>query len=157
MTFAARTHAAQVRKYTGDAYFAHLAEVAGIVSTVRRDASTIATAYLHDCMEDQGVTSATLIEKFGHEIACGVLFLSDLEKGNRAARKSAARARLSAAPDWVQDIKVGDIISNAPSIAKHDPDFAKVFLGEARMLLAALTKADRRLLDFARDIITRHE
>jgi guanosine-3',5'-bis(diphosphate) 3'-pyrophosphohydrolase len=156
LAFAAKVHLGQTRRYTGEEYFQHLAEVAGIVSTVRRDEITIATAYLHDCVEDQGVKAETLLDMFGHDVTAGVLFLSDLEQGNRAARKAASRARLSAAPAWVQDIKVADVISNARSIIKHDAAFAGTFTSECRMLLAAMTLADRRLVAYARDTIGGH-
>lgn len=90
-----------------------------------------------------------LIYLFGNEVASGVLLLSDLEKGNRTARKKLSRERLSRAPNWVQTIKCADLISNASSIVKHDPEFAKVYLKENRLLLEVMTKADPRLREIA--------
>lgn len=150
MEFAREVHKDQVRKYTGNPYVDHLAEVAGIVASVRGyDQAAIATAWLHDCVEDQGVTKHALIEQFGHEIADGVMFLSDLEEGNRAQRKALSRERLRQAPAWVQTIKCADLISNTSSIVKHDLRFAVTYLEEKRLLLEVLTKADRRLWDLA--------
>ena len=82
----------------------------------------------------------------------GVMDLSDMETGNRAARKAASRARLAAAPSWVQTIKCADLISNTSSIVRHDPEFAKVYLEEKRLLLDVLTKADPQLRDLARSL-----
>lgn len=45
--------------------------------------------------------------------------------------------------------KCADLISNATSIIKHDPGFAKVFCGEAVMLLDIMDKANERLRDMA--------
>lgn len=156
MQFAREKHAGQVRKYTGNPYSDHLAEVAGIVATVAvgRDLVTmretmIATAWLHDCIEDQDVIPAELARRFGPDVQAGVLALSDLEVGNRAERKAASRKRLAAAPWWVQNIKVADLISNTSSIVKHDPKFSRVYLEEKRLLLYVLTKADERLLKIA--------
>ena len=56
MVFARRVHAAQTRKYSGNPYADHLAEVAGIVASVLPDPAAIAVAWLHDCVEDQGIT-----------------------------------------------------------------------------------------------------
>jgi guanosine-3',5'-bis(diphosphate) 3'-pyrophosphohydrolase len=70
--------------------------------------------------------------------------------GNRAERKAASRARLAAAPGWVQTIKCADLISNTSSIVKHDPKFAVTYLEEKRLLLDVLTKADPRLVAIAR-------
>lgn len=154
MIFAREQHAAQVRKYTGNPYTDHLAEVAGIVATVagytQHTEVVIATAWLHDVVEDCDVTPAEIACRFGAEVQAGVLALSDLEVGNRAERKAASRARLSRAPWWVQNIKVADLISNTSSIVKHDPKFAAVYLEEKRMLLDVLVNADRRLVEIAR-------
>lgn len=149
MMFARKTHDGQRRKYTNNPYVDHLAEVAGIVAAVADfdyDQETmIAVAWLHDCMEDQGILLDYLQDKFGHAVARGVLLLSDLEEGNRAERKAASRARLAEAPGWVQTIKCADLISNTSSIVQHDPEFAVTYLEEKRLLLEVMTKADPRL------------
>lgn len=159
MEFARRVHAGQRRKYTGNPYADHLAEVAGIAVSVGwqypdvHPEIVLATAWLHDSIEDVGVQVADLSELFGSQVAFGVLALSDLEKGNRAERKAASRVRLSAAPPWVQTIKVADLISNTSSIVEHDPKFAVTYLEEKRLLLDVLTKAHPGLLQLARDQI----
>ena len=154
MMFAREVHKDQRRKYTNNPYTDHLAEVAGIVATaVSRDIPAelqIAVAWLHDCVEDQGVTSTDLMNRFGLDVAEGVCLLSDLETGNRAERKAASRLRLTTAPGWVQTIKCADLISNTSSIVMHDPKFAAVYLEEKRLLLDVLTKADPRLVAIAR-------
>lgn len=166
MCFARKAHATQVRKYTGNPYADHLAEVAGIVASVAGRITIdplmidimVSTAWLHDYIEDQRKENDTrgefayteLALEFGEVIASGVLFLSDLETGSRAVRKAASRERLSRAPGWVQTIKVADLISNTSSIVKHDPTFAMVYLEEKRLLLDVLTKADPLLMGIAR-------
>lgn len=153
MNFAILVHAGQVRKYTGNPYSDHLAEVAGIVATVSGKWSNpeqlIATAWLHDSIEDQGITYSELDRKFGAAIALGVSLLSDLETGNRADRKAASRARLAAAPGWVQTIKLADLISNTRSITQHDPKFAVTYLEEKRLLLEVMRGGDLRLYKLA--------
>jgi len=160
MQFAMEKHEKQRRKYTGNPYFDHLSEVAGIVASVAwrhpDPKIVIATAWLHDVREDQGVSEEELTSLFGHEIAAGVTLLSDLEGpefGNRAKRKAASRLRLGSAPAWIQDIKTADLISNTSSIVMHDPNFAAVYLGEKDLLLNAMTKADSRLVSIASRII----
>lgn len=157
MIFAMEAHKDQKRKYTNEPYFGHLAEVAGIAMSVGWHAPQVhpdtfmAVCWLHDCVEDQGVTVQTLSEQFGGEVLRGVLLLSDLEEGNRAERKAASRSRLAQAPNWVQTIKCADLISNTKSIVMHDPKFAEVYLEEKRLLLDVLTRADPRLLAIARE------
>lgn len=152
MQFARKVHRDQRRKYTGNPYADHLAEVAGIVAAVaprERCALMVAVAWLHDCVEDQGVTAEDLNREFGDEVTSGVLALSDLETGNRNTRKAASRLRLAAASDWIQTIKVADLISNTASIVEHDPHFARRYLSEKRQLLAVMVDADPRLLAMA--------
>lgn len=159
MQFARAVHSRQQRKYTGNPYADHLAEVAGIVAAVAstsipwdvvgglegRVDRMIATAWLHDSVEDQGVTKDELVERFGEIVAIGVMLLSDTELGNRATRKAAQRTRLAAAPGWVQTIKCADLVSNTSSIVMHDPKFAVTYLEEKRLLLGVMKHADPRL------------
>jgi guanosine-3',5'-bis(diphosphate) 3'-pyrophosphohydrolase len=152
MNMARAVHAQQRRKYTNNPYTDHLAEVAGIVATVAPAGLVemmVSVAWLHDCVEDQGVTVTHLRGEFGDAVADGVRLLSDLEKGNRAERKAMSRDRLANAPGWVQTIKCADLISNTSSIVMHDPAFARVYLEEKRLLLDAMTGADRRLWHIA--------
>lgn len=154
MMFARNVHADQKRKYTNNPYTDHLAEVAGIVATVAPPNLAdmmVSVAWLHDCVEDQGVTIPALRAIFGDAVADGVRLLSDLEKGNRAERKAMSRDRLANAPGWVQTIKCADLISNTISIAMHDPKFAVVYLEEKRLLLDRLTDADQRLMQLAKE------
>lgn len=154
MMFAREAHKDQRRKYTNNPYIDHLAEVAGIVATVASEFMVppgimVATAWLHDCVEDTGVTLQQIEDEFGLQVAIGVSGLSDLETGNRAERKAASRARLAACSGWIQTIKCADLISNTSSIVMHDPKFAATYLEEKRLLLAVLDKADRGLHSLA--------
>ena len=151
MMFARKVHATHVRKYTGNPYADHLAEVAGIVATVPHDDAMIAAAWLHDCVEDCSVTLDEIDVNFGTVVAVMVSGLSDLEKGNRAERKAASRARLAACSGRIQTIKCADLISNTSSIVMHDPKFAVTYLQEKRLLLDVLTKANPDLLRLARE------
>jgi len=155
MQFAMGMHSDQKRKYTGAPYFTHLAEVAGLVAAVGDVSGKVSTddmvavAWLHDIREDQGISGETIEGLYGMRVAVGVALLSDFETGNRAQRKALGRQRLAAAPGWVQTIKCADLISNTSSIVIHDPNFAKVYLWEKKLLLKAMTKADPQLLERA--------
>lgn len=154
--FATAAHAAvgQTRKYTGEPYVVHPIEVASIVERAGGTEAMVAAALLHDVLEDTGVTFDVLEAEFGSEVAELVLWLTDVSKpedGNRSTRKALDRQHSAAAPAEAQTIKVADLISNTRSIVAHDPNFAKVYLEEKRMLLEVLTKADSTLLNQAKE------
>lgn len=157
--FATASHAAvaQLRKYTNEPYIVHPAEVFSIVSRV--DGATeemMAAAWLHDVVEDTGVTIEVIREMFGEKVAELVGWLTDVsrpEQGNRATRKAIDRAHTAMAPAEAQTIKLADLISNTRSIMQHDEKFAKTYLEEKRLLLEVMTKGDATLMAEARKYI----
>ena len=153
---AAHSAVAQLRKYTGEPYIVHPAEVVRIVSTVAHTDAMLAAAWLHDVVEDTGVTNEVIRAEFGDEVAELVGWLTDVsrpEHGNRAHRKALDRAHSAAAPAEAQTVKLADLISNTRSIMAHDVAFAKTYLEEKRLLLAVMTKGDPVLMAEARKFI----
>ena len=156
--FATATHAAvkQVRKYTFEPYIVHPTEVAGIVATVPHTNEMLAAAWLHDTVEDTGVSIVDIQVEFGNEVASLVSWLTDVstpEQGNRAVRKAIDREHTAMAPAAAQTVKLADLIANSRSILAHDPAFARVYLEEKRMLLEVLTRGDATLMAQARRIV----
>lgn len=145
--FATAAHygAGQLRKYTGAPYISHPAEVAAIVRTVTHTPEMIAAAWLHDVVEDTGVPLSLIAHEFGPCVATLVEGLTDVsrpEDGNRAARKALDRAHTAAQNPACKTIKLADLISNTRSIVAFDPEFAKVYLAEKRLLLEVLRDGD---------------
>ena len=66
--FAMKAHGQQKRA-SGDPYFSHPLEVAGILTDYKLDTQSIITALLHDTIEDTDVTSDEIEEHFGGEVA----------------------------------------------------------------------------------------
>ena len=154
---AAHASVKQLRKYTNEPYIVHPCEVAKIVAGVPgATENMIAAALLHDVIEDTGCTFTDIHMSFGIEIATLVGWLTDVSKpadGNRATRKAMDREHTAGAPAEAQTIKLADLISTSRSIMAHDPEFAKVYLAEKRLLLEVLTKGDRGLHARASEIV----
>jgi (p)ppGpp synthase/HD superfamily hydrolase len=161
--FAIAAHSAvqQKRKYTGEPYFVHPAEVARIVAGVPGSTpDMVAAAWLHDVVEDTDCTFTDIHMAFGIDIATLVQWLTDVSKpedGNRAVRKAIDRAHTAEAPAEAQTVKVCDLLSNTKSIVAHDPEFARVYLAEKRELLAVLTKAHPDVLAEAYRVLDNSE
>lgn len=158
---AAHASVQQKRKYTGEPYIVHPAEVASIVASVPGSTpDMVAAAWLHDVIEDTGCTFTDIHMAFGIDIATLVDGLTDKSTpadGNRVARKAIDRERLAKAGAEVQTVKCADLISNTKSIVAHDPKFAKTYLGEKRELLAVLTKAHPAILAEAYEVLVESE
>ena len=142
-TFAIAAHKAigQRRKYSGACYSVHPAEVAELVAQSGGSEAMIAAAWLHDVVEDTNITQADISAMFDPEIAELVEWLTDVSKpedGNRKLRKAMDLAHLAAAPRDAQWVKTCDLIANARDICANDPSFGRVFLREAKELLAAM-------------------
>jgi len=65
--YSMKKHGNQTRA-SGDPYFSHPLEVAAILTGMRLDDATIATALLHDTIEDTDATRAEIDHLFGEEI-----------------------------------------------------------------------------------------
>ena len=79
--FSMKAHGAQLRA-SGDPYFSHPVEVAGILAGMKLDGASIITGLLHDTVEDTVATLDDIERLFGAEIARlvdGVTKLSRLE------------------------------------------------------------------------------
>ena len=96
--FSMQAHGSQKRA-SGDPYFSHPIEVAGILTDLHLDAETIATAILHDTIEDTVATPEEITRLFGPNVARlvdGVTKLSKIEaqtENERAAEIGRASCR----------------------------------------------------------------
>src|SRR5947208_3596649 len=85
-----KKHGTQLRA-SGDPYFSHPVEVAGILAEMRLDTSSIVTGLLHDTLEDTDATRDELARLFGDEVAKlvdGVTKLSRLEVQSESTKEA---------------------------------------------------------------------
>ena len=86
--FSMKAHGTQKRA-SGDPYFSHPIEVAGILTDLRLDDETIVTAILHDTIEDTVATPEEIEKLFGGSVARlvdGVTKLSKIEAQSESQR-----------------------------------------------------------------------
>ena len=143
--YAAEKHADHRRK-GGEPYLNHLVEVAYLVSTAlsEPDANVVAAAFLHDTIEDTGVTAAELTERFGKDVTGLVLEVTDDKSLAPEVRK---RLQIEHAPKLsvrAQVIKLADKISNLRSILSSPPpdwdyERKKQYFGWGKRVVDGLT------------------
>ena len=115
--YGTKMHGRQLRA-SGDPYFSHPIEVAGILAELKLDTTTLVCALLHDTIEDTSATIKDIESNFGNEVAKlvdGVTKLTLLE-GNLESSKQAENFRkllLASASDIrILLIKLADRLHN---------------------------------------------
>ncbi len=156
--FARQAHeaAGQFRKYTNEPYIVHPAAVVKLVTEVTDDESMICAGWLHDVVEDTDVSISEIEREFGEDIASLVSDLTDVSKpedGSRRTRKKIDLEHTKDASPRAKSVKLADLIDNCRSITGHDPEFARVYMAEKRLLLEVLKEGDAKLYSMARAIV----
>lgn len=111
--FATNAHKNQVRKGSGIPYILHPLEAGIIVSQMKYDEELITAAFLHDTVEDAGVSIETIENKFGKRVAELVNIESEDKSKSWKERKQHTIEHLILEKD--QDVKIvtlGDKLSN---------------------------------------------
>ncbi|WEK34171.1 MAG: metal-dependent phosphohydrolase [Candidatus Pseudobacter hemicellulosilyticus] len=147
--YADKAHGDQRRKYRDERYINHPIRVMGTVKTITPALPLLAASLLHDVVEDTEVSSEALLDFLltvmdiptAIQTQLLVTELTDVytkasyPRLNRRQRKAKEHERLSHASAAAQTIKYADLIDNGTDVVGMDPDFAKVYLLEAKDLL----------------------
>ena len=127
--FSMKAHGTQVRA-SGDPYFSHPIEVAGILTDLKLDDETIVTAILHDTIEDTLATTDQIEKLFGTSVARlvdGVTKLSKIEAQSESERaaENLRKFLLALSGDIrVLLVKLADRLHNMRTL-HHIPDAEK--------------------------------
>ncbi|MDX2277010.1 MAG: bifunctional (p)ppGpp synthetase/guanosine-3',5'-bis(diphosphate) 3'-pyrophosphohydrolase [Hyphomonadaceae bacterium] len=127
--YATSMHGSQ-KRHSGDPYFAHPIEVAGILTEYKLDAATIVAGLLHDTIEDTEATREEVEAKFGPQVADlveGVTKLSKLEirsEENKQAQNLQKFILAMSRDVRVLLVKLADRLHNMRTL-KHVPDAKK--------------------------------
>ncbi|MEM7722826.1 MAG: bifunctional (p)ppGpp synthetase/guanosine-3',5'-bis(diphosphate) 3'-pyrophosphohydrolase [Pseudomonadota bacterium] len=125
--YARAMHEGQTR-HSGEPYFMHPVAVASILTEQRLDDATIATALLHDTIEDTKGTYAEIADKFGSDVAelvDGVTKLTNLELSNRESKQAENFRKLLMAMSKdlrVILVKLADRLHNMRTIRHMRPE-----------------------------------
>jgi (p)ppGpp synthase/HD superfamily hydrolase len=123
--FAARRHAAQVRKGAArEPYVNHLAEVAALLAKTadKPDAGLVAAGWLHDTVEDTPTEREELAQLFGEEVARIVAEVTDDKSLPKSERKRLQIETAASKSPRAKALKIADKISNVRSLMVSPPD-----------------------------------
>lgn len=157
--FGDQGHGEQLRKYAPDRYMVHPVRVMEKLKNYTDDITILAAALLHDVLEDTPVTRSEMQDfletlltvQQAERTAELVVELSDVyvkkdfPNLNRRTRKSKELERLEKTSADSQTIKYSDILDNSLEISDQDPQFARVYLSEASLILKKLDKGNPEL------------
>ncbi len=124
---AARAHAGQTRK-SGEPYLSHPMAVAMILTEMRMDVDTIATALLHDALEDNPITKEEMAEEIGPVITNlvdGVTKIGKLRFRSREelAAENFRKMMMAMSQDLrVILVKLADRLHNMSTLEFHRPE-----------------------------------
>ena len=125
--FAMKKHGAQLRE-SGDPYYSHPIEVAGILTKFKLDSASISAALLHDTVEDTDTTVEEVRQLFGDQVASlvdGLTKLAMIElKSTNSKQAENFRKLLLAMSDDVRVllIKLADRLHNMRTLHFCKPE-----------------------------------
>ena len=128
--YAMKAHGTQKRA-SGAPYFSHPLEVAAILTDLKLDDATIATALLHDVIEDTDATRAEIDHMFGHEIGSLVDGLTKIKRldlvSKRAEQAENFRKLLIAISSDIRVllVKLADRLHNMRTLEHMKPESRK--------------------------------
>ena len=128
--YARDAHEGQTR-HSGEPYFTHPVAVAAVLAEQRLDDASIATALLHDTIEDTGSTFAEVRDRFGEDVAMlvdGVTNLTKLQLSSLETKQAENFRKLFMAMSRdlrVLLVKLGDRLHNMRTI-RHMPHAKQV-------------------------------
>lgn len=165
--FAAKAHEGQVRKYSGEDFMEHPARVMELCREYTDKVTVLAAALLHDVLEDTDTTEREMLdfltEAMGTVQARKTLLLvkeltdeytkEAYPQWNRDKRKYMESERLRRISGDAQTVKYADLIDNIPDMTDKDPEFARRYLQEARVLIDKMIKGNEKLRFRARKTV----
>lgn len=138
LEFAKKMHSGQYR-CDGTEYITHPMRVADYVSSFKesKDMETLlASAYLHDTLEDTSATYYDLVSNFGSQVASVVLELTNDEDLKRELGKTKyLEIKMKNMSSWALVIKLCDRLDNVSDLKDRDECFRNKYARETAEIL----------------------
>ncbi len=161
LLFAVEKHSGQMRKYYENRpYVQHPIRVAAYIKAMGEPTEVVCAAYLHDTVEDCGISFIEITQKFGHTVCRLVDEMTNKTKGSklpRAEQKALDRERLRTISANGRLLKLVDRFDNMNEIANAEDDFKVLYAKESLLLLDVLKNTyfpmEKQLKEICEEII----
>lgn len=148
LRFAEQAHAGQFRDYTGAPYITHPIRVAARIAALPDSTEEmVAAAFLHDVVEDCGVSLDEIGKEFGpvvRQLVGELTNAPDQPGHNRNAREAYRFAKLATVSKEAKTIKLADRIDNLSELPTTSR-FWQTYQQESQQLLEVLRGANQDL------------
>ena len=124
------------QKYGIHPYVVHLADVVSRVKTITQNPEIIAAAWLHDTVEDTGVSIDQIRQYFGDNVANMVWAVTG-QGSNRKEKMANAIAKIAQTPGS-ELVKSADRLSNVSSSLANNPKKLQMYKDEHKALSTVL-------------------
>lgn len=155
--FAEKKHAGQTRK-DGTPYFIHPTRVANTVQKNKKShvkKELVAAAYLHDTVEDCGVSIDEIKKEFGELVASLVNELtSDKDELIKQGKTKYLLEKMKRMSNWGLFLKLADRLDNIKDLRKASQQFRNKYFKETSEILTGLTK-ERKMTGSQKQIINK--
>lgn len=151
--FATKKHEGQFRKFGNQPYIVHPAEVAKIVNQYGGTVDMVISAWLHDTVEDVGVSLDEIKDKFGDKVSKIVKELtnpSDLDKSQKARYLA---DKMNVMSSDALTVKLADRLANVSNFKTASPKFVQKYAPETKFILDAIEEGGRPLNDEQKKLI----
>ncbi len=145
LEFATKKHKGQVRRYDKTPYINHPIRVADMIKLYAPDdenlPTLIASAYLHDTLEDTDTSFIELKKNFGLEVARIVMELSTAPFDSDDVKTAYLCRHLRFISNKALTVKLADRLDNISDLANFNPNKMSVKIDQTEKMINSVQKS----------------
>lgn len=137
-----KAHKNQIRRFDRSPYFVHPEKVAKIVIDNKESkhiVELVSAAYLHDVIEDAGISFEYLLDKFGYMVASIILEVTNESSlMRRYGKKYYMSKKVLTLTNYGLVVKLSDRLDNVSDLQLADSDFRTRYTDETKYVIQVL-------------------
>lgn len=139
LLFATEKHKTQIRKFNAEPYINHPIRVSKIVNEFTLDKLVIATALLHDTIEDTDTNREEIETNFGKEVADMVYDLTnDPVELKRLGKSEYLLQKLNQLSSLTLLVKLADRLDNVSDLSMNNESWSRQYASQTNYILTCL-------------------